>query len=201
MGHPATLENVRCLGKVSESGRFLCAVRPRFDSEPRVFSVPGQNGNGRVTRSIPSCAFDVKTNPSRAPRSIPYGAAHRRAATDGGGSELLHAVSGAWQCRSEEGRGERGTIPVSVHPAVHIRTLGTRPSWTSPPELVPAEGFLLRYVSFQTAWRVRGAPGNLFSVFLWLPQGSLILHSFFTTAQVFCLARRNDLAESVGSET
>ena len=96
---------------------------------------------------------------------------------------------------------ERGTIPVSVHPAVHIRTLVTRPSWTSPPEFVPAEGFLLRYVSFQTAWRVRGAPGNLFAVFLGLPQGSLILHSFFTTVRGFCVAVRDDLAESGCIET
>jgi len=65
----------------------------------------------------------------------------------------------------------------------------------------PAEGFLLRYVSFQTAWRVRGAPGNLFSVFLWLPQGSLILHSFFTTVRGFCVAVRDDLAESGCIET
>ena len=33
---------------------------------------------------------------------------------------------------------------VSVHPAVHMRTFATRPSWTSPREFVPAEGFLLR---------------------------------------------------------
>ena len=148
MGHPATLENVRCLGKVSESGRFLCAVRPRFDSEPRVFSVPGQNGNGRVTRSIPSCAFDVKTNPSRAPRSIPYGAAHRRAATDGGGSELLHAVSGAWQCRSEEGRGERGAIR---YPSIRQFTSGGLSHGRAGRRHVssfPAEGFLLRYRSY-----------------------------------------------------
>jgi hypothetical protein len=46
---------------------------------------------------------------------------------------------------------------VSVHPAVHIRMLVTRPSWTLPRELVPAEVFLLRYVSFQTVCRVRGA--------------------------------------------
>jgi len=142
-----------------------------------------------------------RAEPSSLQRLNRRNAAHRRAATDGGGSELLQAATGARQCRSEEGRGERGTIPVSVHPAVHIRTLVTRPSWTSPPELVPAEGFLLRYVSFQTAWRVRGAPGNLFSVFLWLPQGSLILHSFFTTVRGFCVAVRDDLAESGCIET
>ena len=40
-----------------------------------------------------------------------------------------------------------------------------------------------------------------FSDFLILPQGSLILHSFFTTVRGFCVAVRDDLAESGCIET
>ena len=87
---------------------------------------------------------------------------------------------------------------VSVHPAVHIRTFVTRPSWTSPRELVPAEGFLFKLFKLLGE---SAAPGNLFLVFLWLPQGSLILHSFFTTVRGFCVAVRDDLAESGCIET
>ena len=40
-----------------------------------------------------------------------------------------------------------------------------------------------------------------FSVFLGLPQGRRIVHSFCTRTEVFCVARRNELAESGFSET
>jgi hypothetical protein len=123
-----------------------------------------------------------------------------------GGLQRMAAAANDFKRHPERGsvvpkKAEERGDSVSVHPAVHIRTLVTRPSWTSPRELVPAEVFLLRYVSFQIAWRVRGAPGNLFLVFLWLPQGSLILHSFFTTVRGFCVAVRDDLAESGCIET
>jgi hypothetical protein len=47
----------------------------------------------------------------------------------------------------------------------------------------------------------RASPGNFFWFFLFFPQGSHIVHSFFTTVRVFILARRNEVAESVRSET
>jgi hypothetical protein len=42
--------------------------------------------------------------------------------------------------------------------------------------------------------------GNLFLVFLGLPQGRHIVHRFCTRGEVFCVARRNKVAESGFSE-
>jgi hypothetical protein len=57
-----------------------------------------------------------------------------------------------------------------------------------------------------TLWKRLRSQGKLlaeleyFSVFLILPQGSIILHSFFTRWRSFCIARCKVVAESGSSE-
>jgi hypothetical protein len=112
-------------------------------------------------------------------------------------SSVIRSVAVSFRRRQRRARRDS----VSVHPAVHIRRFVTRPSWTSPRELVSSRGISFTLSKLFTLLGESAAPGNLFLVFLWLPQGSLILHSFFTTVRGFCVAVRDDLAESGCMET
>src|ERR1700686_2483772 len=101
------------------------------------------------------------------------GASRECVGPDGGGWELLQAFYGAQQPHSAEGRRK---------------------------QLKREERTFAGAGPISSLNCVQVIPGY-FLVFLNLPQGKLILHSFFTTARSFCIATKDGLAESGCSET
>lgn len=127
----------------------LCTMRgeAKYDVYRETWGLCGRRLKSAIRRAEPSSLQRL----NRTERSSQAGGnGWRRQRTT---ASVIRSVAVSFRRRQRRARRDS----VSVHPAIHIRTLVTGPSWTSPRELVPAEVFLLRYVSFQTAWRVRGA--------------------------------------------